>query len=205
LRSEGEILEKVFPLVIREKYLSDRGYVLTEQLYHASLKTPGETRIVSRSAIEQGITEGVRTGLFGLGELEDNKPICRYFKEHPTVALTGNEALISEALCVEQKKKEEIPTTEQQYTLTETGIKPKDKEGKELAPDFSVKSMNKVQLRFSVPKGKIASIMGVMNLLQNKFETLEIELTAKEGTISEQDYEDKVKETFRQLGIKLEE
>jgi len=44
-----------------------------------------------------------------------------------------------------------------------------------------------------------------MNLLQSKFETLEIELIAKDGAISEQDYEDKIMETFRQLGIELEE
>jgi len=34
---------------------------------------------------------------------------------------------------------------------------------------------------------------------------LEIELHAKDGSISEQDYEDKIKETFRQLGIEVEE
>ena len=47
--------------------------------------------------------------------------------------------------------------------------------------------------------------MGVMNLLQNKFETLEIELIACDGNISEQDYEDKIKEAFRQMGIELDE
>ncbi|MDD1744402.1 MAG: hypothetical protein LUQ20_01120 [Candidatus Methanoperedens sp.] len=47
--------------------------------------------------------------------------------------------------------------------------------------------------------------MGVMNLLQSKFETLEIELIANDGAITEQDYEDKIKEAFRQLGIGLDE
>lgn len=47
--------------------------------------------------------------------------------------------------------------------------------------------------------------MGVMNLLQTKFETLQIELSARDGTISEQDYEDKIKEAFRQMGIELNE
>jgi len=35
-------------------------------------------------------------------------------------------------------------------------------------------------------KGKVSSIMGAMNLLQSKFEILEIELIAKDGAISEQ-------------------
>jgi len=46
--------------------------------------------------------------------------------------------------------------------------------------------------------------MGVMNLLQSKFESLEIELTASDGEITEQDYEEKIKETFRQLGIETD-
>lgn len=67
------------------------------------------------------------------------------------------------------------------------------------------KLRDRVDLRFQVPKGKVANIMGVMNLLQSKFESLEIELTASDGEITEQDYEDKIKETFRQLGIKTDE
>jgi hypothetical protein len=43
--------------------------------------------------------------------------------------------------------------------------------------------------------------MGVMNLLQSKFNTLELEILAKDGAISQQDYEDKIEEAFRQLGI----
>jgi hypothetical protein len=52
LRSDGEILEKIAPLVLREKYLTGREYVSTEQLYHSSLKTPGETRTINRAIRE---------------------------------------------------------------------------------------------------------------------------------------------------------
>jgi len=38
-----------------------------------------------------------------------------------------------------------------------------------------------------------------------KFNTLEIELNAKDGSISEQDYENTIKETFCQLDIDVEE
>lgn len=207
LRSDGEILEKIAPLVLREKYLSDREYVSTEQLYQSSLKTPGETRPTNKAVLEQGIAEGVRMGLFGLGEMEDYKPICRYFKEQASVAFSGNEVIISEALCCEQRGKEETPElgppppSQPEYDVTPTGGGESWKE----YPDHQVKSKDKIHLRFRVPKGKVASIMGVMNLLQSKFETLEIELTAKEGGISEQDYEDKIKEAFRQLDIELDE
>lgn len=64
LRSDGEILEKIAPLVIREKYLSGKDYVSTEQLYQASFKTPGEARTLNKHVFEQGIAEGVDKGLF---------------------------------------------------------------------------------------------------------------------------------------------
>lgn len=76
---------------------------------------------------------------------------------------------------------------------------------KEKKQEPLIRTKDKIQLKFKVPKGKIANIMGVMNLLQSKFESLEIELIANEGTISEQDYEDKIREAFRQLGIELDE
>ena len=47
--------------------------------------------------------------------------------------------------------------------------------------------------------------MGVMNLLQLNFDNLQIDLRATGGEMSEQDYEDKIKEAFAQLGIDLNE
>lgn len=199
LRSDGEVLEKIAPLVLREKYLSEMGYVSTEQLYQSSLKTPGETRPLNKSVFEQGIAEGVHMGLFGLGEMKDDKPILRYFKEGASIAFSGNEVLIGEALCREQRKKEESyipgPTLYPQ---------PEPEHPRPVGEEISVRSRDEIKIKFRVPKGKVANIMGVMNLLQSKFETLGVELTARDGEISEQDYEDKIEEAFRQMEIKLE-
>jgi len=63
----------------------------------------------------------------------------------------------------------------------------------------------RVRLQFTVPKGKVSSLMGVMNLLQHKFDRLDIVLSAEDGEISEQEYEDKIQEAFRQLGIEVVE
>ena len=203
LRSDSEILESIAPLVIREKHLADKQHVSTKQLYRSSLTTPGETRVVNRQVFEQSISEGVRTGLFGLGNLEAEKPISRYFKEQPTIAFSDNEVLISEAICEEQKRAEE-KVKQEGYPpsvppiLGAVGIKEEEKTRGALGD-----ARDEVHLRFKVPKGKVADIMRVMNLLQIKFENLEIDLIATDGSISEQDYEDKIKEAFRQLGIEL--
>lgn len=55
-----------------------------------------------------------------------------------------------------------------------------------------------------MPKGKVASLMSVMNFLQYKFNRLEITLQAEEGNLTEQEYEDKIREAFRQLGVEVQ-
>lgn len=208
LRSEGEILSKIAPLVIKEKFLSANNFASTQQIYQSALRTPGEPRFTNRSVLEQGIIEGVRSGLFGLGELENNRPLCHYFRESPTVAFSENEILISEAVCAEQRRKEEevLTVPESSKAAPISGIEERlEKWGGATTVTPGIVGKNSVRLRFQVPKGKVAQIMGVMNLLQTKFSHLEIEIVATEGEISEQDYEDKIKEAFRQLGIEVDE
>ena len=38
---------------------------------------------------------------------------------------------------------------------------------------------NELSLRFRVPRGKVSQIMGMMNFLQSKFQSLDVELTAR--------------------------
>jgi len=203
LRSEGEILEKIVPLVIKEKYLVGKEYLLTEQLYQASLRTPGEARPANKSVLEQGIAEGVLKGIFGIGELDGDKPICRYFKEHASIALTDKEVLISDHICREQKKKED-----EKEPIYKTPEDKKDGIGEKIdkpSTSFPVEQHRKSLLfRFIVPRGKVSNIMGVINYLQTKFDVLEIEVIATHGKISNQEIDDKLREAFRQLGIEID-
>lgn len=80
-----------------------------------------------------------------------------------------------------------------------------DRAEAEVVERVSEGGRQRLRLRFTVPKGKVAGLMGVMNLLQHKFNRLEVVLAAQEGAISEQDYEDKIKEAFRQMGIEVRE
>ena len=219
LKSDGEILESIHPLAIKERYLKADESVSTEQLYQSSAKVPGEARVVGRDAWELGIREGVQQGLFGLGELEDGKPVYRYFKEYPpSIALAGSEALIREDICIAQKEAEEAKKEAEQQKkgsspCLHSGMPTPDvAEGEEgiSKPDIDSSSpepsgRKEVHLQFTVPKGQVSGLMGVMNLLQVNFDNLQIELRATEGEMSEQDYEDKIKEAFAQLGIDLDE
>ncbi|MBL7062619.1 MAG: ATP-binding protein [Anaerolineae bacterium] len=214
LRLDGEISERIVPLVIKKRYLPEQEYVLTEQLAQAGLRTPGEMRVVSREAWEEGIAAGVRQGLFGLGELEDDRPVCRYFKEEPYVGLAGSEVIIQAEICQAQRaaeaeqpayrSPEEVGAAVQEPGLTTVGETP-DVTGIESRKRVPLHLRRRVRLQFTVPKGKVAGLMGVMNLLQYKFDRLEVVLSAEHGEISEQEYEDKIQETFRQLGIEVAE
>ena len=214
LKSDGEILESIHSLVIKERYLKTNESVSTEQLHQSSAKTPGEARIIGRDAWESGIREGVIQGLFGLGELENGEPVCRYFKENPpSITLVGSEVIIREDICSTQKEAEEGKKEKSDGVTYPQGGTPApdiveggdddESDGDSSQPESS--GRKEIHLQFTVPRGKVAGLMGVMNLLQANFNNLQIDLRAIDGEMSEQDYEDKIKEAFAQLGIDLDE
>jgi hypothetical protein len=217
LRMEGEILEKIAPLVIKERFLHGRDWVLTSQLYQASLKTPGEARTVSQGIWEAGIAEGVRKGLFGLGELENEQPVYRYFKEEPSISLAEDEILLRAELCEVQRAAQagQVIFKPGQETPP-SGIIQETGQGMKTVPasatgqtagfpaSQTIKGYTQLSFNFVVPKGKVASLMGVLNFLQNRYNRIEMSLNVQEGQLSEQEYEDKIKEAFRQMGIKID-
>lgn len=208
LRMDGEILEKVAPLVIKEKYLKDREWVSTSQLYQASLKTPGESRTLNQSAWEIGFAEGVKKGLFGLGELVDGIPVCRFFKDDPSISFVEDEILIraeiSEAQFFEKAAKEFNNTFPEGKSVGDKPEIPVPGATSVVTPNPQMNKYQQLDLNFVVPKGKVSNLMGVLNYLQSKYGQLQIHLKVDQGALTEQEYEDKVKEAFRQMGINIE-
>lgn len=207
LGSQGEILGKIAPLLLKERFLKNKSSVSTQRLYQSSTRTPGGLRAVSRSVWEMGIIEGVKKGVFGLGELQDGKPVCGYFKEPPPLlAFTENEVIISAEICTAQRTEGEDgqPAAASRYGGGGGGAQTSMVEPPRPQPSStppSPDSRTYVQLEFTLPQGQVSSLMGMMNLLQREFNTLQIKLTATDGEMSEQDYEDKIKEALNQLGI----
>jgi hypothetical protein len=210
LRMDGEILEKIAPLVIKEKYLKDRDWVSTSQLYQASLKTPGETRALNQAAWDSGIAEGVRKGLFGLGELKEDQPVCRYYIEEASTFYTDDEILLKAEICEAQRAAQEGKVTfgpGQTATGPSTGeTTPSQTFGQStfVPPTPVAGKYQQLHFNFVVPKGKVSSLMGVLNYLQSRYNRLELSVNVGEGQLTEQEYEDKVKEAFRQMGIDID-
>jgi hypothetical protein len=66
------------------------------------------------------------------------------------------------------------------------------------------KGRDHLTLEFDVPAGKVSQIMPMMHFLQSKFEGLKLTINATKRSISDEEYENKIKETLRQLGIKID-
>ncbi len=193
LRSEGIIIETIAPLVLKEKYLKGKNYVETKNIYENSLKTLGEDRILNKEVLEKSIREGVIQGLFGLGELKDEEEKPIYWKEEPTIGYGESEIIIEKSICERELEKapEKIPVEEEEIKIS---------------PDENIKkeTISKLELPvIKIPKGKVSDISRLLNYLQTKFENIEIRIVAEEGEIEKEDYENKIKEALRQLGIDI--
>ncbi len=204
LRENRDILEKIAPLVLQKKYLGETDFVSSENIYESSLRTPGEPRPVSKEVFERCIEEGVSAGLFGLGAIIENRPVCYYFEEPPSVALSDNEVVMSKELCIKQKDQgvvdlEQDVLVEETETTTESGLAV-DESGEPL-PEHEI---TKLQIKFRLPNDKLSDVLSVIRLLQTKFESTKLAILFENGGMSKSDFEDKVEEAFTQMGIDLE-
>ncbi|GFP33337.1 hypothetical protein HKBW3S42_01672, partial [Candidatus Hakubella thermalkaliphila] len=100
LRGDGEILEKLSALSLKEKYLKDRDYVKTKNILESFYKTSGEVRVIRDEVLKDSIKEGVRQGLFGVGGIENGKPVCDHFKEEFSPEIVEEEIIIRAELCL---------------------------------------------------------------------------------------------------------
>ncbi|MCX7984142.1 MAG: ATP-binding protein, partial [Bacteroidetes bacterium] len=207
LCSNGEIVEQLVPLVIKERYLGKHPFVSTAQILQASYRVPGEPRVSERSVLQKAIADGVEKGVFGLGELENNTPVCRFFREVPLVEFSTSEVLLNAELCKEQKNDDSAVEKRHKVGYHEEPVTKEVTLTREPQRGWTgdSTSMDSVCLEFEIPKGKVSDVSRIINYLQNQFETILVTIKAGGGKISKQDYENKILEALRQLGIEAEE
>ncbi|HOX77200.1 MAG TPA: DUF499 domain-containing protein [Bacteroidales bacterium] len=205
LRANGDILSRIAPIVIKEKYLSNKQFVQIQPIYTASLTTPGETRFADENVLFESIKQGVSLGVFGVGILEDNKPICKWFEETIQELTYGDEYIIEASICKEQKEEEKRKKAAEGPVGPEPPIPPEPGGGGTEEPPTGGGTPSKfkqtVQLNMTIPKGRTSNLVGLLNLLQHHYQDVSINISAKNGQMTEQDYEDKIMETLRQMGI----
>jgi hypothetical protein len=197
LKSEEEILENLSPIVIQERYLEDNEHIEFHQIYDSMVRTPGETRVISRDIIEAAVKSGIRQGKFGLGRMDNQgNVICTFFQQEVTISIDENDLVVSDRLCNSQTN-DGTPKAEHASEQEIEGVSfPVS-----TYPETETKTIKDLTLRFTVPLGKISQIYGTMNFLQSKFQSLEIEIKATNGNITEDDLINKIIEGLQQLGI----
>jgi len=202
LRDEGEILEKLAPAVLKEKYLKENDWVEITKILDAFFTTPGEMRIVSADVLKHSIKEGVKNGYFGLGYIMNDTPECRHFKEQFSPEFIDNEIIIKTELC--KKGIEETEEKLRESILTTTTPIEKTMEVKETPLSLEYR---KIHLKLNTPTGRISDIVRVVNYLKSLFKecAVKIEIDACNGSIKIADYENKIEEALRQAEIGIEE
>jgi len=205
LHDDGRILERLAPLVIKERFLKNQDTVLTQQLVESGSRTPGAVLVTSAHVWETSIAEGVRKGLFGLGELDANEqPICHFYQEEPSISLQGQEVLIRADICAAQRAARTQPPYMPPPRVTSPGKVSDGGIAPPTSPTPTQPGRYSLRLRFRVPRGQVSNVMGLFNLLQQRFGQMDIDIRLTDGQISEQEIEDAVRETFRQIGVEAE-
>jgi len=194
LREESYILSRISPIVLEEKYLKQNGYVSTYNIYQSFLKTPGETRLEKKEVFLDSIKVGVTNGNFGLGILEENKPVCKYFKENVIPTLDTNEILLSKN--ISHKHKDFMPPEEP--------APPTPPEPEPPIINFPEKQKLEVKLDFLMPPNTASDISGILRHLRERFEKVQIIINASEGKMAEEEYENSIMETMKSLKSKRE-
>jgi hypothetical protein len=235
LKGDGEILEKLSPLSLKEKFLKDRDYVETKNILESFYKTSGEIRIISDEVLKDSIKEGVKQGLFGVGVIENGKPVCRHFKEEFSPEILEEEIIIRAELCLskpverisdekiqsyitvikECDRVEDIKKIEEEIVQYELSSEQRKKLENEIRrKKDELKGIGKpkekyhtISLKLNVPPGKLADIVRMINYIKSKFNQVDIriEISAQNGEIKISEYEDKIKEAINQAGVSIEE
>jgi len=210
LKADGEIIEKLSPLLIIEKYLGSKDYLELKQLYKTLLSTPGEPRI-SRDNFIKSIKNGVKEGHFGFGLVRNGEVECIKIGEAPEITSQDYEAIIRKEICEKEEETEEVDTslvvegiikteTPDTTTTATTTSEPQEQ------LTVTLPSYKGITLSVKLPKGKFSEFYrGVLSLLEDSFDETEVEIkiTAKKGQIAKSDYENKVKETLMQINAQI--
>ncbi|MHA1596129.1 MAG: DUF499 domain-containing protein, partial [Candidatus Asgardarchaeia archaeon] len=202
LRAQGEILEKLSPITIKEKYLSDRKYGKTKKILDAFMKTPGEIRVTSSNVLMECIKEGVKEGLFGFGQIENGVPKCSHIKEAVSPTLEDYEIItIPELYEKPEEAYEEGPKGEIKIETPTTRTRA------QISGVEHIQEYKRIHLKLNTPLGRISDITRIINYLNtifNKFK-VKVEIVVSNGRIKVTDYENKIEEALKQAGIKIEE
>lgn len=231
LRHEGIILQKIAPIIIKERYLQQKEFIELKKLYESFLKTPGEY-FISKEAFIQGIKEGIKMGFFAFGEIQKDKIIFKTINSDVVINLIDSEIIINPEMYKPQESKAQqfqydnqlttehlasqksqlVSTEINQSNLKQNNLEQNTIEKTELNLTQELKrdssngdSISYINLKFRILHNKLAIVSKIANLLKNRFEECYIEITiqVKNGKITKSEYENLILETLNQSNAEI--
>ncbi len=202
LINRQEILKTIAPYVVEQKFLLN-NYVAIKDIFQSSLKTRGETRFKDAGVLLSAVKEGVKQGLFGLGIKTEKGIECKFIKNDIT-DINLEYFIVNRNLCDEREKNRslELSSISEKENHDKFGEHSESESIENEENDRDEVAVRKtVELKFKLPKGKALEIGKMLNLLDLHFEDIEIKIKANKGKITQNDYESKIEETLKQLGI----
>jgi hypothetical protein len=198
LVEKDEIHPKIGPSFLKNYYLKEKKYVETLNLYESMLTTPGERRPIDKKVIEIAIMDGVLTGEFGIGELENDVPISKLFKKSTNVNFESGEIILQASLCEEEPEYfcDKCSHKASSKEELEEHMKSHDGEVPPPPPDGLIYNLD---FGFTVPEGQINNISQMLLKIASHYKDLKLKVEADNGEMTKHDL-DLIKETLRQIG-----
>ena len=190
LISEQQIHEKIGPLILKNEYLKDQKFAKTSLMYESMLSMKGNRRPINDTVVVTSLNQGILNGTFGLGELIDGNPSCKYFKTQPLIAFAENEIIIHDSICKEQIK------SEPSEPILDPNLESKIRSRTNSTP--TVECFHSLDFGFEVPEGKMNDFWGIMRLINEKFNSIHLKINAKDGSITKADIK-QIQETLDQM------
>ena len=191
------IRENITPEDILRDYLKDNASVSTTHPFRYTGQSEDDTQVPVREAWISAIQDGVRNGIFGLGNKTEGALVPSAFRqEPPPITLADDEVILQADLCT--KLVVDPPTSDPDPSDRRTGSDPMPPEEQRL------QNRETIDIRFTLPSGKVSNVAQHINELHSYFDTIQIALKANDGQISVDAYET-LKENLRTLGIEVKE
>lgn len=203
---KGNKIAENLSFLIQKKYLANKQYEHVNKILLSFYRTLGEPRIPSREVFKRGIQQGLEKENFGIARLERErfKPLLN----SNDIQFEDEEVLVP----FETYKSLTLPNVEEKTDMSFTPQTPNPNSDSPLSSKsenvptpshFPLKQ--EIKLSFTLPQGKVSDIARMLNHLQTRFSEITLSLHANNGQISEQDYENQILETLKQLNIKYSE
>ena len=123
----------------------------------------------------------------------------------PNITFEENEVIVDEKECTAIKTKLETPQQPVKPETREIGGGTRDTGFfTSTSSSSTTNEIPEIQIAIDVPRGQVSQIMGLMNFLQQKYQTPSLQIRATDGTMTDGELADHVKETLKQLGINPE-